>query len=132
MNTYLKCAVALLAVCGTFFSSTEVRADCSVSDKTALLSCASNSVLACRNLLPTCVEPGQVITVQDVLSETTTKCCAITGKKKVARQRLCIATVELRYARSQVGADKTLKGFLRETKRQLSALKKAGCSTGSN
>ena len=132
MNPYLKCVVAVLAVCGAFFFVTEVRADCSVSDKSALLSCASNSVLACRNLLPTCSEPGQVITVQDVLSQTSSTCCAITGKKKVARQRLCIATVEKRYARAQGGADKTLKGFLRETKRQLSQLKQAGCTTGSN
>jgi hypothetical protein len=132
----LRLPVSLVAIASAAILCTvsidSAAADCSVSDKSSLLSCASNSVLACRNLFPTCREPGQAVSVQDVLSATSTRCCAITGRNKVARQRLCIAAVEQRYVQSQRGADRTVKGFLRETKRQLTFLRKAGCSTGSN
>jgi hypothetical protein len=126
-----------LSLCGTLlaltFSSLEVNAQssCSNDNKSSLLSCSSNSLLACRNLFPSCKEPAQALSVQDVLNETSSKCCSITGSRKAIRQRACIGAVQNRYLRAQVGADRTLKPFLRETRRQLQVFRRAGCTTGS-
>jgi hypothetical protein len=126
-----------LSLCGICLaltlSSVEATAQssCTNDNKSSLLSCASNSILACRNLFPSCKEPAQALSVQDVLNETSARCCSITGSRRVQRQRACIGAVQNRYLRAQVGADRTLKPFLRETRRQLQVFRRAGCTTGS-
>lgn len=125
----LLCGISI--ACTLVANGAHAQSSCTNDNKSSLLSCASNSLLACRNLFPSCKEPAQALSVQDVLNETSAKCCSITGSRKVLRQRACIGAVQNRYLRAQVGADRTLKPFLRETRRQLQVFRRAGCTTGS-
>jgi hypothetical protein len=124
----------MVAVLTVVFSTSAAfaQSECSTDNKTGLLSCSSNSLALCRTQFPSCKEPAQAISVQDVLTATSNRCCAITGSRKVQRQRACIGAVQNRYQRAQIGTDGTLKPFLREARRQLQILRRAGCTTGSN
>ena len=132
----MKNTLKILTLTAITFISFNAFADCSAAEKVGLLSCSSNSLLACRNQLPTCTaEPQQAISVQDVLTSTGTKCCALRGRKlsvKIAKQKACIGIVATRYARSVPFAHSSVKPFLKATRKALSAFRKAGCTTGSN
>lgn len=131
MSIKIKLSYLLLAT--TVLFGGNVYADCSTENKSDLLSCASNSVLACRNQFPSCNrEPEQVISVQDVLEKASAKCCVISGKRKVARQKACIKVYELKYGATVRVAHSTLKPFLKAARKELAAFRRAGCSTGSN
>ena len=123
--------ISTIALCSFASATNTAFADCSSDDQSALLSCASNSVLSCRNLFPSCTEPGQVATIQDTLDAVGDKCCAITGKKKAARQTACFKVEEAKLAAMLKISTKTLKGFVRKTKAAVGNLRKDGCSTGS-
>lgn len=126
---FLLCSTVIAL--SLYSAEVNAQSSCSNDNKSSLLSCASNSLLACRNLFPSCKEPAQALSVQDILNETNARCCSITGSRKAVRQRACIGAVQNRYLRAQVGADRTLKPFLRETRRQLQVFRRAGCTTGS-
>ena len=123
--------LAIVSVCSFGIYTSAAFADCSSTDKASLLTCADTAADSCRAQFPTCSEPGQVATVQDTLTSATDRCCSITGKKKAQRQKDCFKAIESALNQSRAKAPSILKNFLKTTKAGVSALRKAGCSTGS-
>jgi len=126
---FIGMTIACACVCGT---ASSVRADCSEDDQESLLSCAYNSVVACRNSFTTCQDPKQSYTIQDALNRVGDRCCAITGSQEVLRERLCFIAEENRLtAMYRIRTTSSLRKVIRETRAEIKQLRKAGCDTGS-
>lgn len=131
MNKILLSASALLVTTLLLTPIQAAAADCSNAESDALLSCADEAVNTCRDLYPTCIEPGRAVTVQDTLDTVGAKCCAISGRRTAGRQRSCFLSSERKLTAMLRVAEPSLKKFLRKTKSAITALRKDGCTTGS-
>ena len=123
-----KLGLASILVVALFSSFSASAQSC---DLTSLGNCLYNSGVSCRATISNCSKDQSAgRSVPDVEVSATASCCRFTGKTKRKKSIECFKKIERGFGIAYKTAG-PLRAFIKESRKSVAALRRAGCSTGS-